>query len=195
MAADPVQLFYSSGDPRGRRYTPEEKESAYLTWRLAGRRSLAKTAEIAGIAENTIRSWAKEEGWQQRAEQDDEDASQLARQALASMTTNEVVKSLETVVALRDDPNTPARTRLDAAEYLLGVWGVSPTRVAEVTVRPSEPRGSRSIDPASLRNLSDAELAALERSLTSGKGADRELARLSHGSDSESEPTPFSSSA
>ena len=46
----PVQLPESGVDPRGRRYTAEEREHAYLTWRVVGRRSLAATAELLGVA-------------------------------------------------------------------------------------------------------------------------------------------------
>ena len=62
MALVPLQLPDSAVDPRGRRYTAEEREHAYLTWRVVGRRSLAAAAELLGVAENTVGAWARGSG-------------------------------------------------------------------------------------------------------------------------------------
>src|SRR5262245_34443972 len=121
MSSVTLQLLNSDVDPRGRRYTAEDREYAYLTWRVVGRRSLVKTRELTGIAENTLRSWAKEESWRERSDREDADVVELARQSLATIATNEVVKSLEVITGLRDDPATPAKVRFDAAAFVLGL--------------------------------------------------------------------------
>ena len=165
MTLVPAQLSNSGVDPRGRRYTTEDREHAYLTWRVVGRRSLAATAELLGIAENTVRAWAREDDWRQRSDRDDADAAELARQSLTTLATNEVVKSLEVVTRLRDDPATPARTRLDAAVYILGVWGVVPSKAGEVALRPSEPREDRrgALTEAVIKSMTDEQLMLAER--------------------------------
>ena len=161
----PVQLGNSGGDPRGRRYTTEDREHAYLTWRVVGRRSLAATADLLGIAENTLRAWAREDDWRLRSDRDDADAAELARQSLATLATSEVVKSLEVVTRLRDDPATPARTRLDAAIYVLGVWGVGPSKAGEVAIRPAERNedGRGVLTEVVIRSITDEQLALADR--------------------------------
>jgi hypothetical protein len=168
MAAAALQVINFDGDPRGRRYGPEDRERAYGHWLTC--RSLARTARVLGIAENSIRAWAKDDGWVQRAERDDAEAAEFARRSLASVATNEVQKSLETVLALRDDPATPAKTRLDAAIFVLGIWGVAPVKLSEVSVRPAEPKAG--VDGAlmqeRLASLSSDELMALEAAYRTG---------------------------
>jgi len=161
----PVQLGNSGVDPRGRRYTAEEREHAYLTWRVVSRRSLAATAELMGVAENTVRAWAREDDWRRRSDREDADAAELARQSLATLATNEVVKSLEVVTRLRDEPSTPAKTRLDAAIYVLGLWGVVPPKNGEVSVRPVERAadGQPSLSGAFIATLSPEQLWLVEQ--------------------------------
>jgi hypothetical protein len=183
----PVQLGNSGVDPRGRRYTSEEREHAYLTWRVVGRRSLAATAELMGIAENTVRAWAREDGWRDRSDRDDADAAELARQSLATLATSEVVRSLEVVTQLRDDPATPAKTRLDAAVYVLGLWGVAPPKAGEVALRPAErsDRSDRRLPAPLLRTLTPDQITLAERAVRGGEWgplfaalSDRQLALL-----------------
>src|SRR4051794_23713531 len=109
MATSALQLINSPIDTRGRRYTPEDRGQAYGHWLGTGRRSLAKTARDLGISENTVRAWQREDRWDQRAEREDGEAAAYARRSLANMATNEVAKSLEVVLSLRDDPAVPAK--------------------------------------------------------------------------------------
>jgi hypothetical protein len=173
MATSALQLINSLIDARGRRYGSEEREQAYGHWLGHGRRSLAKTARDLGIAEYTVRSWQREDRWTERAEQEDGEAAAFAQRSLASMATNEVMKSLDVVIALRDDPAVPAKTRLDAAVFVLGIWGVAPTKVSEATVRPPKPRDTLNDEEMSelLRWATPQELMAIEEVYRSGKSS------------------------
>ena len=99
-----------------------------------------------------------------RSDREDGDAAELARQSLATLATNEVVKSLEVVTQLRDDPGTPAKTRLDAAIFVLGLWGVAPSKVGEVSLRPTETNQKKKWLPKGLiESLSNEQLNLAER--------------------------------
>lgn len=168
--ASALQLINSDIDPRGRRYTPEDREHAYITWRVVGRRSLTKTSELTGIAENTLRAWFRHDEWKYRSDREDGDAAELARQSLATLATNEVVKSLEVVTQLRDDPSTPAKTRLDAAIFVLGLWGVAPTKNGETSIQPPliPERGQR-IPTELINSLDSQQLSFAERAIRNGE--------------------------
>ena len=113
MVAELVQLPNS----HGRRYSPDEKEGAYQTWRFAAGRSRRKTAELTGISPGTIDNWHRDDGWAARAKRDDDDDAKLLNQALRGLKYAEALKSIATAATLRDDESgkTPPKVRLDAS--------------------------------------------------------------------------------
>jgi transposase-like protein len=142
------------GDPRGRRYTPEEKARAYLVWRIAGGRSLAKTAKLTGVGEGALAAWHRTEGWARRAEREDELAAYAARGSILATVVDELQKSIATVTGIRDDPTASARDRLAASVWLAGVAGVVPIKDPTTIPKPAHdntpslPAGELPEDPA-----------------------------------------------
>jgi hypothetical protein len=159
-----VQLVNLSEDPRGRRYSASDRESAFLMWKVAGRRSFTKTADVTGIAVNTLRSWHHEDDWATRADAEDDDARKMAQVALAAKIVDETQKSLDTIIAIRDDKAASTRDRLNAAIYLLGISGVAPVVKAENPALFPQAKDPAPSLPTNLRSLSDDELRTIERS-------------------------------
>jgi len=140
MVAAPLQLSNYQDDPRGRRYSADDRERTYLVWRLAGRRSFTKTAELTSIAVNTIRSWHREDGWAARSDAEDRENLEMVRVALAAGIVDEATKSLDTIKAIRDDTTAQHKVRLDAAIWVMGVLGVSPVqKTSLLDERPAPP--------------------------------------------------------
>jgi len=168
MATTAFQLLDFDGDPRGRRYAPVDRERAYGHWLAI--RSLARTASDLGIAEGTLRAWARDDEWRQRAEQADREAGAVALRSLVSVATNEVAKSLQVVVNLRDDERVAPKVRLDAAIFVLGIWGIAPAKVSEVTIRPEVNKDANRPDISNelLRELTTQQLSLAENAIRNG---------------------------
>src|SRR5262245_24202854 len=122
-----------SDDPRGKRYTSDAKEAAYLTWRANGR-SITKAADAIGATEATVGNWKRSEDWGRRADREDRVDQDAARNAVASTVAAELAKSLRTVVEIRDDPNANKKDRLAAAFFLLGIAGIAPVAKADASL-------------------------------------------------------------
>ena len=140
-----MQLFNSHGN----RYAAVDHEAAYQSWKLAAGRSLRKCGELTGISVGTLATWSKDDGWQRRAQGEDDEDAKLLRGALAGVVTSEAVKSIATAAKLRDDETgkTPPKVRLDASIWLAGLAGVAPVKqVMDLTARtrpevdPDQPR-------------------------------------------------------
>lgn len=162
MRGELVQLGNIEVDPRGRRYTAEEKEAAYLLWRTAAGRSCRKVALRLNIEERTVRNWRDAGNWVARADQEDHDDFASSRLGVAALVINELVPSIETAVKIRDDKTNNARDRLAAAQWLAGLAGVSPVSKVEQAVIQA-PRQTEVIDVQSLTGKSADELMRLEQ--------------------------------
>ncbi|HEV2123245.1 MAG TPA: hypothetical protein VGW38_10785 [Chloroflexota bacterium] len=130
MTSELVQLSNS----RGHRYTAADRERAYQTWRISAGRSLRNLAQLSGISHGTLANWSKEERWQDRAFREDQEEAELVRKTLGSVLNDQVLKSIETVVKIRDDEKVSAKDRLNAAQWLAGVAGVAPVQKASGTL-------------------------------------------------------------
>src|SRR4051794_38358262 len=102
MATSALQLRNSDSDPRGHRYTDIDRALACRVWLSTARRSYAKTGATTGIAENTLRSWAFEDGWPARAKAEDAETAELTKVAVLGMVVAEQQRSIGTLIALRD---------------------------------------------------------------------------------------------
>ena len=80
----------------------------------------------------------------------------------------EVVPSLETAKAIRDDPSKDPKVRLDAAKWLAGLAGVAPVSKIEQAVTYQAQPESNIVD-VELRGRSSDELMRLEREYREGK--------------------------
>ena len=130
MVAEPVQLH----NPHGTRYTLEQREAAYQTWKIGSGRSLRRTAGLTGISQGTLGSWSREDGWQRRAREEDAEVAATLATTLRNVLGEEVVKSIEAARAVRDDDTgkVPPRDRLAAAQWLAGIAGISPQKPIEL---------------------------------------------------------------
>lgn len=138
-------------DPRGTRYTREQKEEAYLLWRTGAGRSLRKVAELTGISAGTLSNWARDEDWATRAQRDDAETAKLLQSCIGSVIIEQALKSLDTVIHLRDDAATPPKVRLDAAVFMAGLAGVAELHRGGIQVLP---------DPT-LPHLTSADIEAM----------------------------------
>jgi uncharacterized protein YjcR len=137
MAAVTLQLLNSVSDTRGNRYTDAEHEAAYHCWSTVGRRSFAATGDKTGIAENTLRQWAKAGNWPGRVKIQDAEAAELAKVAVLTSVTAELDRSIAKLVDLRDGAKNE-KVQLEAAHALLNIGGLSTKQTtATVTKGPA----------------------------------------------------------
>ena len=153
MAADVVRLLDSPTNPHGRRYSPEEKEAAYQLWRTTAGRSHRRVAEATGIAASTVGTWSQEDGWVERARREDDEDAKSVRRSIRAVVNEQVLKSVEVAVKLRDDEKVPPKTRLDAAVWLPGIGGVAPVKQAPDLTAPAhdQPAPERHLTPAPIK--------------------------------------------
>lgn len=163
MAAATLQLLNSVSDTRGNRYTDAEREAAFLCWSTVGRRSFAATSEKTGVAENSLRQWAKAGDWSGRVKVQDAEAAELAKVAVLAGVTAELDRSIAKLVDLRDTAKNE-RVMLEAALALLNIAGIS-TKQTSATVTKT---------PAALPQTPRPRLTDEERERLSAK-----LARMS----------------
>ena len=163
LAADPtalpVRLLGSPERPNGRRYSQDEKDAAFELWRTTGGRSLRAVAEATSIAASTLGTWHQRDDWPGRAKRADQDARKSVRLSIGSVVTREILKSIQTAITLRDDAlgKTPAKVRLEAAQWIAGVGGVAPVKVVENLTRPADD------EPATLTREAASALSQEER--------------------------------
>ena len=157
MAAELVRLIDS---PNARRYSGLDREAAYQLWRSAAARSLRRVAETLDVSPSTVGSWSQAGGWTARAAAEDAEDAQGVRASIAAAVAAQVGRSLETVVALRDDPAVPARDRLAAAFALLAMAGVPTRQSASTLTATVAPDRSAPDRPAKLSDAERARIAA-----------------------------------
>lgn len=160
MASNVVQLIDSSDASHGRRYTESDREAAYQLWRTTGGRSLRRVAEITGVAVSTLGTWSQRDGWIIRAQREDREDAESVRTGIGALITQQVARSIEVVIRIRDDEKASSKDRLNAAFWLAGVAGLAPVAktetalIAKVAAPPEE--------LPDLRGLNTDELMALE---------------------------------
>lgn len=128
-----VAIDHDDRDPRGKRYTPEDRETAYLVWKAHGR-SITKAADKIGATEATVGNWKRGDGWDARAAREDRITQGAARATVAATIATELEKSIATVVEIRDDTTAAKRDRFLAATWLAGVAGVAPVVKADTSI-------------------------------------------------------------
>ena len=154
-------------------YAPADREYAYQLWRTVSGRSCRDVArrmaaKYPDIARETVTRWSHEDGWKTRADQEDKEDVQSMRQAIGAVVATEVVPSLETAKAIRDDPNNDPKVRLDAAKWLAGLAGVAPvSKIEQAVTYQAQPENN--IVDVELRGRSSDELMRLEREYREGK--------------------------
>ena len=140
MVTSPVQLFDSTDRSRhGTRYTGEDREDAYQSWKAGSGRSLRRTSEMTGIAVGTLSTWSREEGWQGRARREDaEDREALAR-AMRGLGVGAALRAIQRIEKLADNEggDVPHRVRFEANEWLAGIAGVSPNKPLPIEPEPA----------------------------------------------------------
>ena len=75
------------------------------------------------------------------------------RRSIRAVVNEQVLRSVETAVKLRDDEKVPPKTRLDAAVWLAGIGGVAPVKqTLDLSAAPTddEPAPDRDDSPAAI---------------------------------------------
>jgi hypothetical protein len=105
------------------RFPAEDREAAFQAWRIC--RSLKQTADVTGISIGTLRSWSQRDSWVKRAESEDAERAEIARSHILNRVAGEVTRSVEVLIAIRDDVAASNRDRRQAAVDLLAIFGIS----------------------------------------------------------------------
>jgi hypothetical protein len=159
-----AQLLDFQTHPNGQRYTAADKGSAYVAWRLNGRRSIRKAAEITGISASTIGNWHQDEGWRERADKEEDDEAKLVRKGIQQCVTADLDKAYEIHREIMLNNQNSARDRMDAAKWIAGLGGMAPVIKSEsaFTSQPSTEADQSRPDVRSLVAMSPDELMRLE---------------------------------
>lgn len=166
---DVVQAIEFLGDPRGRRYTAVDRETAYVCWRT--NRSIRRTAETLGLSPSTVGSWSQSDAWVRRAKGEDAEDVADMRRAVSAIAVGEVVKSIEVAREIRDNAAAAARDRLAAAQWIAGLAGVAAIAKVETSVidQAAAIESQRhTISQESLVGLSPDELMRIEQEIRAG---------------------------
>lgn len=107
----------------------------YQLWRVSAGRSLTEVERRTGIPRQTVARWRDDEKWIERANQEAAEAVHALPEAVGALVVTETVRSIETVIAIRDDPNANAKDRLSAAYWLAGIGGIGPVSRIEQAVK------------------------------------------------------------
>ena len=165
MAA-PLPLVLSpepdGANPHGRRYTAQEKEAAYLSWRTLYGRSRRRTAKELNISPSTLERWHAEDGWDARADAEDQEDAVGARVSMAARVLPMLDKALARLEKVIDAPDTPATGIVKATELLANLAGVGPANRGAPPLAPATPpagQGAGHVPLALLRQLTPSELA------------------------------------
>jgi len=165
--ADPVvKLLPSRGltrddldNPNGRRYTPQDRERAYLYWRHESGRSLRRTEEGLGVSLSTLSDWSRKDGWMDRARAEDAEDSDAARSAIAGRTMPMLDRGLARLARIIDDEATPAMATVKAIELLAKLTGTLAPANAGQPLQPAA-AGGRTVSMEELLAMDPDELTA-----------------------------------
>ncbi len=162
MVITPIKQENSPADPRGRRYTEQDRRDAFLVFATVAERSWSKAADLSGISIPTLRSWAKMDRWTALLREQDQESGRVFSGLLNSRLLLEADKSISTAAQLRDDAGQPGHVRLEAAKWLAGLAGYAPIHRSAVSWERAEDN-LPTRDPKEMAALSDAELDELLR--------------------------------
>ena len=156
----PFPVALDGRDPHGRRYTPEERETAYLAWRGLYGRSRRRTAKELKIAAPTVASWAKADDWEARADREDAEDALGARSSLQARLLPGADAMLSVLEEIAGDTTAPAMARVRAAVDYCHLAGLGPGRGGGgiLPIPPTE-AGRATVDLDRLRHLTPDELA------------------------------------
>lgn len=148
------------------RHDLDTRDSAYADWVSAGCNA-AETARALGIAETTVRYWAKVDRWRQRHAAeifpvDRHEAHQLVgtNMMAAAIFASEQIRNHhdpEHSFEFRD------KVQLDAAHGAVDRAGYGPVRVLQAPSITEEPKHEPALTADDLARLSPAQLRALEQ--------------------------------
>jgi hypothetical protein len=181
--------FIEGGKPAA--WPTEAKELAYQLWAYKHGQRAYVTAKALQAGEDcppgvsyavngdTVAYWAKSENWALRAAEDRRLLAPGHEERMMQTAMYGSVEGLEWARAVANGSESVRsdRVRLDCTALLLQVQGWLGPERRHAGQREGVRTTGRTLDPSRLRNLSDAELAELERSITGGR-SDRALSAL-----------------
>jgi len=144
VVAAPVQpINFVDRSKHAVRYTPEEKEAAYLTWRVTSGRSLRRAAELTGIAPGTLSNWSRDDAWQARAAREDEQDAGALNRAMRGLGIGCALRAIERIEKMAENAGgrVSDRVQLEANVWLAGCAGVSPNKPLPLPVEPEPSYG------------------------------------------------------
>ncbi len=155
-----VELEDLAQDPRGKRYTPEQKEAAFQLFVSSGTQIQA-VAETMGIDRGTGSRWAKEGEWYQRytmaeAVMDPSEERKVAKTIL-EMKGPSAAATIVGIMEGRilDERERSTKVRLDAAKTLLNRIGFPEMKITEYVERVSN------IDDDEVKKLTEKPISEM----------------------------------
>jgi hypothetical protein len=124
--ADRLVAIEADGDPRGKRYTDDDREAAYLLWSTTAKQSLQAVGRATGISCSTLGTWHQTKRWQDRYESEQHARAQLLRSGIVGKVAGEIEKSVDVLIEIRDNTEAANRDRRQAAVDLLSLAGLNP---------------------------------------------------------------------
>jgi hypothetical protein len=161
MIAQPIDITEYAESAHGNRYATEDRESAYQSWHVT--RSVKQVSEITGIPIGTLRSWSQRDSWTQRAESEDAERAELAKSHILGRVADEVAKSVEVLVAIRDDGGASNRDRRQAAVDILGIFGINVSKPDPHALVKPTPHYQAEDEPIDMTPAAAAERIRLRR--------------------------------
>ena len=118
---------------------PPDVEAAFTLYRADGERSVRRTADLLNLPHGTVLGWSSRHRWQQRlAASDAEHRSDVLAAAHAAVA-GQTLKSLNVMIAIRDDKTAPHAVRLSAARDIAGMGGLARSSAPPSTCTPTPP--------------------------------------------------------
>jgi hypothetical protein len=162
---DDLVAVEPEANPPSNRFAAEDREAAYVAWKLS--RSLKQTADVTGVAIGTLRSWSQRDSWVKRAESEDAERAEIARSHILNRVSGEVTKSVEVLIAIRDDATASNRDRRQAAVDLLGIFGINVSK-PDPNAFPKPTMRHEFDDDMPTDNTPEAAYARIQRRRESG---------------------------
>lgn len=97
-------------------------DDAFRVYQAQQHRSLRKTANMLGLPHGTLLSWSARYGWQQRLRDQDREVTEGVVQSVAIAVLQAQIKNIQTLVEIRDAPDSHPLAKLQAIKLLTGQY-------------------------------------------------------------------------
>ena len=137
----------------------QQRDLAYDLWTWTHNGNYRELARATGVAESTLRNWARKDDWRVRSVRDRLDLQpEDVRQATASILAAGGPAAAAYLNGVVEGVEPPDKNRITAAKILLDAQGFAPAHYSPDRDKPKPAR----VIPDDLSSLSTEELLALE---------------------------------